>query len=181
MQCMKNYLLICLALGGWLAAMGCDRAKLESSPHAQAALPGVPTNSPAWDAKEMVVKTDAEWRAWLTPSQYAVLRKHDTEPSFTGAFWNHHDHGVYVCAGCGLPLFSSEAKFESGTGWPSYYQPVKAENVGKTEDNSLFARRVEVHCARCGGHLGHVFEDGPQPTGLRYCINSAALAFEAKK
>jgi peptide-methionine (R)-S-oxide reductase len=130
--------------------------------------------------KDKVTKTDAEWRAQLSPESYTVLRQHGTERAFSGVLWNNHEAGVYVCAGCGLPLFGSETKFESGTGWPSFFQPLVAENIGRSEDNSFFSRRTEVHCARCGGHLGHVFEDGPQPTGLRYCMNSAALSFQKK-
>jgi peptide-methionine (R)-S-oxide reductase len=118
-----------------------------------------------------------EWKKVLTKDQFRILRKEGTERAFTGKYWNEHRHGIYRCTGCGTDLFSSETKYDSGTGWPSFWQPVAPENVREVEDNSFFMRRIEVECSRCGGHLGHVFEDGPKPTGLRYCINSASLTF----
>jgi peptide-methionine (R)-S-oxide reductase len=125
-----------------------------------------------------VQKTDAEWRQELTPEQYHILREAGTERAFTGRYVHNHVDGTYRCAGCGSELFSSDTKFESGSGWPSFYEPANTANVDLLEDHTLGMVRVEVRCKRCGGHLGHVFPDGPAPTGLRYCINSAALQFE---
>jgi peptide-methionine (R)-S-oxide reductase len=127
---------------------------------------------------EKMKKTEAEWREDLTPEQYHVLREKGTERAFTGALYQNHEDGTYHCAGCGALLFQSDTKYESGSGWPSFYNPADSDAVETHEDNSFGMRRIEVTCARCGGHLGHLFPDGPRPTGLRYCINSASLKFE---
>ena len=128
-----------------------------------------------------VIKTDAEWRQELTPEQYRIARQKGTERAFSGEYAHTKDEGTYKCVCCGEPLFSSETKFDSGTGWPSFYQPISDENVGTDEDNSFWMRRTEVTCKSCGAHLGHLFDDGPRPTGLRYCINSACLTLDKKK
>jgi peptide-methionine (R)-S-oxide reductase len=125
-------------------------------------------------------KSEEDWKKKLTADQFYVLRKKGTERPFSGKYWDNHERGIYTCAGCGAELFSSETKFESGTGWPSFYEPIGREKISENADNSFFMKRVEVVCKKCGGHLGHVFDDGPKPTGLRYCINSAALDFKKK-
>ena len=141
------------------------------------AAPAVPTEAPQGAPFTRVEKSDEEWRRILKPDAYRVLRQEGTERAFTGAYWNEHRKGRYVCGGCGLELFGSDTKFDSGTGWPSFWRPAFRGVISEKRDASHGMVRVEVECARCGGHLGHLFEDGPKPTGLRYCINSLSLAF----
>ncbi len=159
---MKNYLAIILLVTS-IAISGSCQTKAKEAPKSPIAA---------------IKKADAEWKRQLTPLQYEVLREKGTERAFTGEYSDNHEAGVYYCAGCNLELFSSETKFESGTGWPSFYKPIKEGVLSVGTDTSYGMVRDEVECARCGGHLGHVFDDGPKPTGLRYCMNSVSMKFE---
>ena len=170
-----------------LAFAACNNAEMQQHPMAPttaaATSVAIQTDSivpAAYDADGKLVhitKTDEAWKKQLTEMEYYVLRQEGTERSFTGDLWDHHEKGIFLCAGCGLPLFSSETKFNSGTGWPSFWKPVSEDCIADKSDTSLGMDRQEVECARCGGHQGHVFSDGPPPTGLRYCINSVSLNF----
>jgi peptide-methionine (R)-S-oxide reductase len=158
----RNFPLLLIALATFTAACG-------QTPEARST-----------SEKPDLMKTDDEWRKLLTPEQYRVLREAGTERAFTGDYWDNHDDGMYHCAACHQALFSSATKFDSGTGWPSFYQPLEKGAVAEHVDNTFGMKRTEVVCGRCGGHLGHVFDDGPNPTGLRYCMNSVSLSFEKK-
>lgn len=176
---MKFYQIIslCVALFAVVACNNAQNIAHAGHDHQEEVDPNKMFITPEGDTLYRVVKSEAEWKKELEPLAFRVLRQHGTERSFTGKYWNNKAKGVYTCGGCSLPLFDSATKYKSGTGWPSYYQPIKEEYITEITDNSYGMTRVEVVCARCDGHLGHVFPDGPQPTGLRYCINSVSLGF----
>ena len=153
-----------------------DDSNFENQAPKEPSTCGLPSNAKI-ETLTSINRSDEEWEKALTPDQYRVLRQQGTEPPFSNTFWDNKAQGIYKCTGCGTPLFSSETKFDSGTGWPSFFDAVDLKHVGTTVDASRGMTRTEAHCKTCGGHLGHVFPDGPKPTGLRYCINSASLAF----
>lgn len=170
-------------LASWAAVLllGCGVDRHVARTEAPEAAPPGAADSSTLIMTNNLTKTDAEWRQQLTPEQYRILREKGTERAFTGKYWNTKDAGDYHCAGCGALLFASDTKFESECGWPSFYAPARTDIIAEAADDSFGMRRTEVLCARCGGHLGHVFNDGPKPTGLRYCINSGAIQFEPAK
>jgi peptide-methionine (R)-S-oxide reductase len=177
---MKRVLLLLSVI--MLMVTGCNPAKTGAAPQKMTSgdIRVYSVAAKGYIMTKKVVKSDEEWRKQLSPDEYRITRKQGTEPSFSGATWNNHEKGIYRCVCCGNDLFSSDHKYDSGTGWPSFWKPIAPENVSERVDRSLFTKRIEIICSRCDAHLGHVFDDGPKPTGLRYCMNSGAMTFSSK-
>ena len=176
----KVFLIAAVLIVGFLVWNFSNQTNNEKNNYPNPSLPDS-TKKQGAQMSDKIIKSDEEWKKELTPEEYRILREKGTERAFTGKYWDHHELGTYICAACSTELFESDTKFESGCGWPSYFQPIDESRIIHKEDRSLGMVRTEVICAKCGGHLGHVFDDGPAPTGLRYCINSGSMKFVKKE